>query len=53
MLEKSGNFAHTPQKWRKFTSDMGFKKWVWQNGSIAPPIHFQQSAPRTAFHVQV
>ncbi len=24
MLEKSRNFAHA-QKWRKFTSDMGFK----------------------------
>ncbi len=27
MLEKSGNL-HTPQKWRKFTSDMGFKSGV-------------------------
>ncbi len=28
-----------------------FQKWVWQNSSIAPPIHFQRCAPRATFHV--
>ncbi len=52
MLKKSWNFAHASEL-AKIYVWFGFQKWVWQNGSIAPPIHFQRSAPRTAFHVQV
>ncbi len=52
MLKKSWNFAHTSEL-AKIYVWFGFQKWVWQNGSIAPPMHFQRSAPRTAFHVQV
>ncbi len=31
----------------------GFRSRVWQNGSTAPPINIQQSAPRATFHVHV
>ncbi len=51
MLENSGNFAHASEL-VKFTSDMGFRS-VWQNGSTAPPINIQRSAPRATFHVHV
>ncbi len=52
MLEKSQNFAHTP-KVAKIYIWYGFQKWVWQNGSTAPPIHIQRCAPRATFHVHV
>ncbi len=52
MLE-SHETLHTPQKWRKFTFDMGFKSGCGKNGSTAPPIHFQRCAPRATFHVHV
>ncbi len=41
MLEKSRNFAHAPEV-AKIYIWYGFQKWVWQNGSTAPPIHFQR-----------
>ncbi len=52
MLEKSGNFAHASEL-VKIDIRYGFQKWVWQNGSTAPPIHIQRSAPRATFHVHV
>ncbi len=52
MLEKSRNFAHAPEV-AKIYIWYGFQKWVWQNGSTAPPIHFQRCAPRATFHVHV
>ncbi len=52
MLE-SHEILYTPQNWQKLTSDICFRSGVWQNGSIAPPIHFQRSAPRATFHVHV
>ncbi len=52
MLEKSQNFSHAPEV-AKIYIWYGFQKWVWQNGSTAPPIHFQRCAPRATFHVHV
>ncbi len=52
MLEKSGNFAHASELVKMYVL-YGFQKKVWQNGSTAPPINIQQSAPRATFHVHV
>ncbi len=52
MLEKSRNFAHAPEVVKIYIW-CGFQKGVWQNGSTAPPIHFQRCAPRATFHVHV
>ncbi len=52
MLEKSGNFARASEL-VKICVLYGFQKQVWQNGSTAPPINIQQSAPRATFHVHV
>ncbi len=52
MLEKSWNFAHASDL-AKIYIWYWFQKWVWQNGSTAPPMHFQRCAPRATFHVHV
>ncbi len=39
MLEKSGNFCTRPRSGENLRL-IWVSKWVWQNGSIAPPIHF-------------
>ncbi len=44
MLEKSRNFAHARSGENLHL--IWVQKWVWQNGSTAPPIHFQRCAPR-------
>ncbi len=50
MLQNSWNFAHASEL-AKIYIWYGFQKWVCQNGSIAPPIKFQRSAPQATFHV--
>ncbi len=52
MLENSWNFAHMPEVAKMYIW-YGFQKWVWQNGSIAPPIKFQRSVPRAMVHIHV
>ena len=52
MLQNSRNFAHASELGKIYIW-YGFQKWVWQNGSTAPPIHVQRCAPRATFHVHV
>ncbi len=49
MLENSWNFAHAPEV-VKIDIQYGFQKWVWQNGSIVPPLKFQRSESQALFH---